>query len=121
MRPAFGCKSEERCLDFNACHAFSGDPGEGGLRALQACSIIMGLPYTFVLFWYSQALIQVCREEAGELDPERPRFKMFLLGWPRSDKVAAGSGFVKLFKNVFIPGFSPAVRQATRTWPLGQG
>jgi choline-glycine betaine transporter len=46
-----------------------GDPGEGGLRALQACSIIMGLPYTFILFWYSQALVQVCREEAGELDP----------------------------------------------------
>jgi hypothetical protein len=96
-----------------------GDPGEGGLRALQACSIIMGLPYTFILFWYSQALVQVCREEAGELDPERPRFKMFLLGCPRSDNVPAGSGFLKLLKNLLIPGFSPAVKAATRTWPLG--
>ena len=36
-----------------------GVAGEGGLRALQAASIVMGLPYTFVLFWFSQALVQV--------------------------------------------------------------
>merc|ERR1719310_360392 len=62
-----------------------GDPGQGGLRALQAASIIMGLPYTFVLFWYSQAPVQVCREEAGDLDPERPRFKIFFFGAPQSE------------------------------------
>eukprot|EP00928_Gymnodinium_smaydae_P016273 TRINITY_DN1607_c0_g1_i6.p1 TRINITY_DN1607_c0_g1~~TRINITY_DN1607_c0_g1_i6.p1 ORF type:complete len:1053 (-),score=196.63 TRINITY_DN1607_c0_g1_i6:443-3538(-) len=96
-----------------------GDPGQGGLRALQAASIVMGLPYTFMLFWYSQALVQVCREEMGELDPERPRFKMFLFDIPRSDKVRAGQGFIILARNTFVPGMSPAVRQATATWPAG--
>merc|ERR1712139_654636 len=76
-----------------------GDPGEGGLRALQAGSIVMGLPYTFILFWFSQALVQVCREEAGDLDPERPRFAMFLLGPPRSNNVGVGLGFLMLLRN----------------------
>jgi len=96
-----------------------GDPGEGGLRALQAASIIMGLPYTFILFWFAQAFVQVCREEGGDLDPERPRFKMFLMGAPRSDKVAIGQGVAMISRNLFIPGFSPAVQQATKRWPLG--
>eukprot|EP00928_Gymnodinium_smaydae_P046729 TRINITY_DN3114_c0_g1_i1.p1 TRINITY_DN3114_c0_g1~~TRINITY_DN3114_c0_g1_i1.p1 ORF type:complete len:1095 (-),score=177.76 TRINITY_DN3114_c0_g1_i1:403-3687(-) len=96
-----------------------GDPGQGGLRALQAASIVMGLPYTFMLFWFSQALVQVCREEVGELDPERPRFKMFLLSIPRSEIVSAGQGGVILLRNAFFPGISPAVKEATKSWPLG--
>jgi choline-glycine betaine transporter len=97
-----------------------GDPGQGGLRALQAASIIMGLPYTFMLFWYSQALVQVCREEAGELDPERPRFKMFLVDIPGSDKVPVGKAFIILLLNTFLPGISPAVRAATTNWPYAK-
>merc|ERR1711920_916073 len=81
-----------------------GDPGEGGLRALQAASIIMGLPYTFMLFWYSQALVQVCREEAGDLDVSRRSFKMFLFSVP-----AGGEQFLMLVRNTLLPGFSPAV------------
>lgn len=96
-----------------------GDPGEGGLRALQAGSIVMGLPYTFILFWFSQALVQVCREEAGDLDPERPRFKMFLLGAPKSDRVSIRDGLRMTVRNTFAPGFSPAVKKATESWPLG--
>eukprot|EP00928_Gymnodinium_smaydae_P046731 TRINITY_DN3114_c0_g3_i1.p1 TRINITY_DN3114_c0_g3~~TRINITY_DN3114_c0_g3_i1.p1 ORF type:complete len:1028 (-),score=159.78 TRINITY_DN3114_c0_g3_i1:246-3329(-) len=96
-----------------------GDPGQGGLRALQAASIVMGLPYTFMLFWFSQALVQVCREEMGELDPDRPRFAMFLLDVPRSDKVRASTGTVILLRNTFCPGLSKAVREATATWPAG--
>merc|ERR1711920_384237 len=91
-----------------------GDPGEGGLRALQAASIVMGLPYTFMLFWYSQALVQVCREEGGDLDKDRPRFKFFLSSWP-----ADGEQFVMLVRNTFIPGFSPAVKKGTETWMGG--
>jgi len=85
--------------------------GEGGLRALQAASIVMGLPYTFVLFWFSQALVQVAREEAGELDPERPRMRKSIFDLPRDP--------VMFLRATFAPGFSPAVKQATTTWPFG--
>jgi choline-glycine betaine transporter len=97
-----------------------GDIGEGGLRALQAASIVMGLPYTFVVFWMSQALVQVCREEAGELDPNRPRFEMFLFSLPRSKTVDIGSGFLMLLRNTAAPFASPAVRHACLDWPLGK-
>jgi choline-glycine betaine transporter len=97
-----------------------GDPGQGGLRALQAASIVMGLPYTFVLFWYSQALVQVCREEAGELDPERPRFKSFLFTLlPGSEKVDVVQGWIMNIRNLILPGLSPAVQAGSRTWPMG--
>merc|ERR1712232_428271 len=96
-----------------------GDPGEGGLRALQAASIIMGLPYTFMLFWYSQALVQVCREEGGELDVNRPRFAMFLIDIPRSGKVPVKQGIAVLLRNTFAPAFSPAVKVVTQSWPFG--
>jgi hypothetical protein len=85
--------------------------GEGGLRALQAASIVMGLPYTFVLFWFSQALVQVAREEAGELDPERPRMKKSIFDLPRDP--------IMFLRATFAPGFSPAVKQAAKTWPCG--
>jgi len=96
-----------------------GDPGQGGLRACQAASIIVVLPYTFLLFWYCQALVQVVREEGGELDPERPRFKMFLLSLPRSDVVTLQEGLLMLVRNTFLPGLCPAVKHATLTWPFG--
>lgn len=74
----------------------------------------MGLPYTFMLFWYSQALVQVCREEGGELDPERPRFKIFLSSFP-----AGGEQFLMLVRNTLLPGYSPAVETGTQTWMGG--
>lgn len=97
-----------------------GDPGEGGLRACQAASIVMGLPYTFMLFWYSQALVQVCREEAGDLDPERPRMAMFLISAPKSARVPLGRGLLMLLRNLFVPGLSPAVKIGTMSWPAGE-
>jgi choline-glycine betaine transporter len=85
--------------------------GEGGLRALQAGSIIMGLPYTFVLFWFSQALVQVAREEGGDLDPERPRMIKSIFDMPRDP--------LMFVRNTFAPGFSPAVKVACKDWPFG--
>merc|ERR1719444_642356 len=99
---------------------YGGHPGQGGLRALQAASIIMGLPYTFILFWYAQALVQVCREEGGDLDEKRPRFKMFLMGPPKSEKVGLGQGVTMFLRNLVVPGFSPAVQEGTKSWPLGR-
>jgi hypothetical protein len=60
---------------------YSGSNGKNAtasLRALQSASIICGLPYTFVLFFATLALYLVCREEAGELDPNRKGFGSFL-------------------------------------------
>jgi hypothetical protein len=56
------------------------DDNDGALKALQAISIIMGLPYTFVLFWCCQALLQVAAEEAGEVAKDGPKFssRLFL-------------------------------------------
>merc|ERR1712050_327401 len=87
--------------------------GKGGLRALQAASIIMGLPYTFVLFWFAQALVQVAREEGGDLNVERPRMAKSIFDFP------TGPRLVSLVKNTFVPGFSPAVKAACSTWPFG--
>ena len=42
----------------------------------------MGLPYTFVLFWCSQALLLLVKEESGELAIDRKGFSSFLFTPP---------------------------------------
>jgi choline-glycine betaine transporter len=51
---------------------------DASLKALQAASIIAGLPYTFVLFWCSQSLYLLVQEEAGDLDKDRKAFSYFI-------------------------------------------
>jgi len=41
--------------------------------------IVLGLPYTFHLFWCCQSLLIICKEEAGEIPINRKNFKNFLL------------------------------------------
>jgi hypothetical protein len=53
------------------------DPG-ASLGALQAASIVCGLPYTFVIFWCAQSLIILCMEEGGDLDRDRKAFSSFI-------------------------------------------
>ena len=53
--------------------------GSQALSALQTASIVCGLPYTFVLFWVTQALLVAVKEEAGEVDAERKSLRSFLL------------------------------------------
>jgi len=48
------------------------------LTALKTASIVCGLPYTFVLFWMTQALLLVVKEEGGDLDIDRKGFQTFL-------------------------------------------
>jgi hypothetical protein len=48
------------------------------LKALQAASIITGLPYTFVMFWTTQSLVILVQEESGVLDPNRKAFTTFI-------------------------------------------
>merc|ERR1711871_1918555 len=52
---------------------------KAALNAVKALPIVLGLPYTFHLFWCCQSLLLVCKEEAGEMAIERKNFKNFLL------------------------------------------
>jgi len=49
------------------------------LNAVKVLPIVLGLPYTFHLFWCCQSLLIICKEEAGEIPLNRKNFKNFLL------------------------------------------
>jgi len=51
---------------------------DASLRALQAASIIAGLPYTFVMFWCAQALYLLVLEEEGVIQKDRKGFNVFI-------------------------------------------
>ena len=51
-----------------------GDP-DRGLKALQAVSVVSGLPFTIVLMYMSHALYIAVQEEVGDLDEFRPDFR----------------------------------------------
>lgn len=55
------------------------DSPQAALKAVQALPIVLGLPYTFHLFFCCQSLLIVCREEDGQLPIERKNFTNFLL------------------------------------------
>merc|ERR1719478_1041432 len=55
------------------------DNPKAALNAVKALPIVLGLPYTFHLFWCCQSLVLVCKEEAGEIAIERKNFKNFLV------------------------------------------
>jgi hypothetical protein len=61
------------------CILVGGDDPSNVLKALQAVPIVLGLPYTFHLFYCCQSLIIICKEESGELSKERKNFTNFLL------------------------------------------
>merc|ERR1712051_413136 len=58
--------------------ASSSDTNQAALNAVKAIPIILGLPFTFLLFWMCQGLLLVCKEEAGDLDINRKHFRTFL-------------------------------------------
>merc|ERR1719414_2460332 len=60
-----------------ASSANSNDP-KAALNAVKALPIILGLPFTFLLFWMCQGLLIVCKEEAQELSVDRKHFSVFL-------------------------------------------
>jgi len=73
---------------------------DSSLKALQSASLIAGLPYTFILFWTSQSLYLLCREESGEVSENRSAFPSFVFSMTLP---------VNLILNTFVPGI-----------PLGQ-
>jgi hypothetical protein len=68
---------------------------QGSLRALQSASMITGLPYTFVLFYCSQALVLLAKEETGELAVDRKGFNSFIFSMKNCKNT---------IKNTFVPG-----------------
>jgi hypothetical protein len=59
--------------------------GQAALNVVKPLPIVLGLPFTFVLFWVSQSALILCREEAGEISVNRKNFSVFVLNFePRS-------------------------------------
>ncbi|CAK0871236.1 unnamed protein product [Prorocentrum cordatum] len=89
---------------------------DASLKALQAASIITGLPYTFVMFWATQSLVILVQEESGALDPNRKAFTTFIFNMDY---------IVNHLKHTAVPGIQMA-RTVVEVgkWPfsgLGQG
>jgi choline-glycine betaine transporter len=83
---------------------------DGSLKALQSCSMITGLPYTFVLFWCAQSLYLLVKEETGELKIDRPSFSTFILSFSEP---------LKLLRNTAVPGFAMGkLVKANGKWPM---
>jgi len=55
------------------------DNPQAALKAVQALPIVLGLPYTFHLFFCCQSLLIICKEEDGQLEIERKNFTNFLI------------------------------------------
>jgi choline-glycine betaine transporter len=69
----------------------------GSLKALQGASLLTGLPYTFIMFYVSQALVLLCKEECGEYSKKRKDFKKFIVDFSYPTKIIA---------NTIAPGVS---------------
>jgi len=79
------------------------DPGSA-LNAVRALPIILGLPYTFLLFWMCQGLLLVCREESGDLMITRKNFTVFFINLEPTSFLA-----------ILVP-FVPLGEVAAKTW-----
>jgi len=109
--------------------------GEASLKALASASIVMGLPYTFVLFWVSQSLLVVCWEEKNELDVSRKNFSksIFTLNhWAEGPGYSAPTPsstpsspcrFLSslLVNTVFPPMMMSHIVGECKDWPTGIG
>jgi len=85
--------------------------GKDSLQALQTASIVCGLPYTFILFWITQALLIAVKEEAGDLDPERKSLRSFMFSLDFANK-GAFSSFSDVLVAIFAPFLPLASTQA---------
>jgi len=93
------------------------------LSALQAASIIAGLPYTFILFYCAQALVILCKEETKEVEVNRKAFESFIFNvrnWQKHliNTVAPGVALGKIVTAVGgwpFSGFSDAATRAIWT------
>jgi len=74
------------------------------LNAVKAIPIILGLPFTFMLFWMCQALMIVCSEEAGKMAIERKNFRTWVFNLEIPSLIS------------FVVPFVPAGQVAAKVW-----
>lgn len=79
---------------------------KAALNAVKALPIVLGLPFTFLLFWMCQSLVILCKEESGEWSMKRRHFQNFLLNPELQSFIA-----------VLCP-FIPLGQVASQTWGL---
>jgi hypothetical protein len=72
------------------------DNPKAALAALQSVPIVLGLPFTFLLFWMCHALLILCREESGEVPINRRNFKIFVINFETASFVAMLAPFLPL-------------------------
>mmetsp|Transcript_66932 Transcript_66932/g.145453 ORF Transcript_66932/g.145453 Transcript_66932/m.145453 type:complete len:757 (+) Transcript_66932:80-2350(+) len=58
------------------------------LNAVKAVPIILGLPFTFLLFWMCQSLLILCKEETGKIPKYRKNFGTFILNLEKESALA---------------------------------
>jgi hypothetical protein len=66
------------------------------LNTVKALPIVLGLPFTFLMFWMCQSLVIACQEEVGEKKLDRKNFSTFLLNLEPMSFVAMVCPFVPL-------------------------
>jgi len=83
---------------------------DGSLKALQSCSMVTGLPYTFILFWCAQSLVLLCQEESGVVSKDRKAFNTFIFSISQPKQ---------LLLNTVAPGIAMGnIIQTTGGWPF---
>mmetsp|Transcript_66929 Transcript_66929/g.145428 ORF Transcript_66929/g.145428 Transcript_66929/m.145428 type:complete len:762 (+) Transcript_66929:95-2380(+) len=74
------------------------------LDAVKAIPILLGLPFTFLVFWMCQSLLLVCKEDAGEIELNRKNFRTFIFNLELPSYVS------------FIAPFVYAGKIASKAW-----
>jgi hypothetical protein len=72
------------------------DNSTAAINAVKALPIVLGLPFTFLMFWMCQSLIIACQEEVGQKKLDRKNFSTFLLNMEPMSWVAMVCPFVPL-------------------------
>jgi hypothetical protein len=57
------------------------ETGKAALNTVKPLPIVLGLPFTFVLFWVAQSALILCREETEELCVDRKNFSTFIFNF----------------------------------------
>lgn len=73
----------------------SDDTGAAAMNAVRPLPIVLGLPFTFVLFWIAQSALILCREESDEnFSVNRKNFSTFIINWESQTLVSFVAPFI---------------------------